>query len=237
MLNYFPALKRKIKNTAVLILKIYDIISLKEVRKMELFTLAAPVFDLAMKLSGHDKVLVDLGNIIKEDERKIENKGEKKSRTLLDLGGGTGELVNYLPDNLKITIADPSEAMLKKGKEKEFLQPVEHVLADGADLPFADNSFDYLTISDALHHFRQVKPALKEAARVLKPGAKIYILEFDPETIFTKIIIFFEKLAGEPVNFYKPKKLSEMMAENGLETRHEYLNKSLYIMCAEKASQ
>lgn len=198
---------------------------------MDLFTLAAPVFDLAMKISGHNKVLVELGDRIKRDELK--NNDEKK---LLDLGGGTGELVKYLPQNLIITVADPSPAMLKKGRQKTFSQSVEHVLADGADLPFADNSFDYLTISDALHHFSQVEGALSEAARVLKPGGKIYILEFDPETFFTKTIIFFEKLVGEPVNFYHPDKLSVMMTKNKLKTSYEYLNKSLYILCSQKPS-
>lgn len=165
-------------------------------------------------------------------DRKISP--EQSAVKLLDLGGGTGELANYLPKNLEVTIADPSQAMLKKGREKDFSQEVKHVLADGADLPFADDSFDYLTISDALHHFRNVEKALSEAARVLKPGGKIYILEFDPTTFFTRFIIFFEKIAGEPVNFYLPKKLAEMMAKNGLETEHKYLNKSLYILCAKK---
>lgn len=222
---------------------------------MDLFTLAAPIFDLAMKMSGHHKVLVELGNRIKKDELKRHSEGNRNQLNLnqkefetdqkqkndqpviklLDLGGGTGELANYLPKNLEVTIADPSEAMLKKGREKDFSQEVKHVLADGADLPFADNSFDYLTISDALHHFRQVEGALSEAARVLKPGGKLYILEFDPNTFFTKAIIFFEKLAGEPVNFYQPEKLAEMMAENGLKTEPKYLNKSLYMICAKKA--
>ena len=200
---------------------------------MGLFTLAAPIFDLAMKISGHNKVLVELGARIKEDENKIKDKS--KTRHLLDLGGGTGELVNSLPESLKITVVDSSEAMLKKGKKKDFSQEVKHVLANGADLPFADNSFDYLTISDALHHFYEVEAALSESARVLKPGGKFYILEFDPSTFFTKTIIFFEKLAGEPVNFYMPKKLAAMMAENNLKTDYEYLNKSLYILCAEKS--
>lgn len=199
---------------------------------MDLFTLAAPVFDLAMKLSGHNKVLVELGQRIKKEESSSNLSNRQKN--LLDLGGGTGELVNYLPENLKITIADPSEAMLKKGENKSFSQSVEHILADGADLPFADNSFDYLTISDALHHFQKVEPALKEAARVLKPGGKLYILEFDPTTFFTKTIIFFEKLAGEPVNFYQPQKLAFLLAENSLETDFEYLNKSLYIIMGKK---
>lgn len=219
----------------------------KEVRNMDLFTLTAPIFDLAMKISGHNKVLVELGNMIKKDELKRHSKGSRnqlnlgadfskkeQSIKLLDLGGGTGELINYLPKNLEITIADPSEAMLEKGRAKNFKQEVKHVPADGADLPFEDNTFDYLTISDALHHFDEVEPALKESARVLKNGAKIYILEFDPRTVFTKIIIFFEKLAGEPVNFYQPDKLAALMAENSLQTDYEYLNKSLYIICARK---
>lgn len=224
---------------------------------MDLFTLTAPVFDLAMKISGHDKVLVELGNRIKKDELKRHSEGNrnqinlsqkatetdtktdaaKTNTKLLDLGGGTGELVNYLPKNLKVTIADPSEAMLKKGEQKDFGQEVEHVLADGADLPFEDNSYDYLTISDALHHFREVEAALGESARVLKPGGRLYILEFDPTTFFTKAIIFFEKIAGEPVNFYEPKKLVEILAQNGFQTEHKYLNKSLYILCAKKALQ
>lgn len=202
---------------------------------MDLFTLAAPIFDLAMKISGHNKVLVELGQRIKKEE--VDFNLTKKQKKLLDLGGGTGELVKYLPKHLKITIADPSEAMLKKGQNKDFDKSVEHVLADGAELPFADNSFDYLTISDALHHFPKVEPALKETTRVLKPGGKLYILEFDPTTFFTKVIIFFEKLAGEPVNFYQPQKLASLLAKNELETNFEYLNKSLYIIKGKKPSR
>lgn len=221
---------------------------------MDLFTLAAPIFDLAMKMSGHHKVLVELGNKIKKDELQRYSKGnlkqfklkqkkfqkigeqtnEETAVKLLDLGGGTGELANFLPQNLEVTVADPSEAMLKKGKAKDFKQEVKHVLADGADLPFADNYFDYLTISDALHHFTEVEKALNEAVRVLKPGGKLYILEFDPGTFFTRVIIFFEKLAGEPVNFFKPEKLAELIGENELKTEHQYLNKSLYILSAQK---
>ena len=200
---------------------------------MDLFTLAAPFFDLAMKISGHHKVLVELGERIKKEELK--SNFEKKNKSLLDLGGGTGELVNHLPQNLEITIVDPSKAMLKKGQKKSFSQPVNHILADAADLPFNDDLFDYLIISDALHHFRRVEPALKEAARVLKPGAKIYILEFDPSSFFTRLIVFFEKLAGEPVNFYQPQKLVSMLGKNELKTEHEYLNKSLYIIQGEKS--
>ncbi|MCC3144668.1 methyltransferase domain-containing protein [Halanaerobium sp. Z-7514] len=203
---------------------------------MDLFSLIAPVFDLAMNLSGHNKVLVKLGEKIEAEELEdiLKANAQNEPKQLLDLGGGTGELAKHLPEAVEITIADPSKAMLKKAEKKEFAQKLDLILADGADLPFSDNSFDYLTISDALHHFREVEAALSEASRVLKPGGKIYILDFNPQTIFAKIIIFFEKLAGEPVNFYLPDKLTDLMAENCLNSSYEYLNKSLYLIKAKK---
>ncbi len=201
---------------------------------MDIFTFAAPIFDLAMKFSGHHKTLVELADRVKDEENKVDESRKMQSTKLLDLGGGTGELPKYLPENIEVTIADPSEAMLKKALQKNYSQKVEHVVADGAELPFEDNKFDYITISDALHHFREVKQALTETERVLKKGGKMFILEFDPDTTLTKTIIFFEKIAGEPVNFFKPEKLAELLQKNGVETSHEYLNKSIYVMKAEK---
>jgi len=201
---------------------------------MDIFTLAAPIFDLAMKFSGHHKTLEELAEQVKEEEKKEKRNLKEEKAKLLDLGGGTGELPKYLPEHVEITIADPSQAMLNKALQKSYSQKVEHIVADGAELPFDDNSFDYITISDALHHFREVDQAVTETERVLKKGGKIFILEFDPDTTLTKIIIFFEKIAGEPVNFYKPDKLAELLQKNGVETSYKYLNKSIYIMKAEK---
>ncbi len=201
---------------------------------MDLFTLTAPIFDQAMRISGHHKTLVELADRVKRAEAEKDKKDREKSIKLLDLGGGTGEFVKYLPDNFAVTIADPSSAMLEKAKNKKYGKKVEPVLADGAALPFADEQFDYITISDALHHFRDVSSALTEAHRVLKKEGILFILEFDPAAFLTKIIIFFEKIAGEPVNFFNPPDLAKMIGNNSLKTEHEYLNKAIYIMSAKK---
>jgi len=203
---------------------------------VDLFTLAAPIFDQAMRISGHHKTLVELADRIKKAEAEKENRNgnNKEKLKLLDLGGGTGEFVKYLPDNFEVTIADPSRAMLEKAKNKKYSNKVEHVLADGASLPFNDHQFDYITISDALHHFREVDSALFEAGRVLKIGGRLFILEFDPAAVLTKVIIFFEKMAGEPVNFFNPADLAEMIKNNRFITKHEYLNKAIYIMSIQK---
>lgn len=203
---------------------------------VDLFTLAAPIFDQAMRISGHDKTLVELADRVKRAEAEKEKKDSEENIKLLDLGGGTGELVKYLPDNFAVTIADPSPAMLEKSKNKKYSKKVEHVLADGAALPFADDQFNYITISDALHHFRDVSSALTEARRVLKKGGSLFILEFDPAAFLTKIIIFFEKIAGEPVNFFNPSDLAKMIENNSFKTDHEYLNKAIYIMAVKKIS-
>jgi demethylmenaquinone methyltransferase/2-methoxy-6-polyprenyl-1,4-benzoquinol methylase len=203
---------------------------------VDLFNLAAPIFDQAMRISGHHKALVELADRVKNAETEKKNKNNQEKITLLDLGGGTGELVKYLPDNFSVTIADPSPAMLKKARNKKYSNKVEHVLADGAALPFADEQFDYITISDALHHFRDVSSALAEARRVLKKGGRLFILEFDPAAFLTKIIIFFEKIAGEPVNFFNPSTLSKMIGNQSFKTEHEYLNKAIYIMSIKKIS-
>jgi len=44
-------------------------------------------------------------------------------------------------------------------------------------LPFADKSFDIITSRYSLHHWRDVGLAMREAARVLKPGGKLFLID------------------------------------------------------------
>lgn len=87
--------------------------------------------------------------------------------TVLDLGCGDGQvavgLMAQRPD-LKVEGVD----VLKR--------PVTHIpvtLYDGATLPFADGSFDYVTIVDVLHHTDDPGAVLAEAARVARRGVVV----------------------------------------------------------------
>ena len=51
------------------------------------------------------------------------------------------------------------------------------IKATGEKLPYADASFDAVTIQGVLHHLPDVHPLLREAARVLRPGGELYISE------------------------------------------------------------
>ncbi len=110
----------------------------------------------------------------------------RKNKHLIDVAGGTGDIafrfLSRLKDHGKVTIVDRNEQMLSEGK----LRPnnslenknVEWICADAMELPFAEDSFDYFTISFGIRNVLDIKKCLEEAYRVLKPGGRLLILEF-----------------------------------------------------------
>ena len=98
------------------------------------------------------------------------------SGSILEVPVGSGLFVHDKYSYLKkaqITCVDYSPYMLKKA-EKVFrevnVQNVDFVEADVANMPFYDNSFDVIFSINGLHVFPDKKSAMKEIARVLKPG-------------------------------------------------------------------
>lgn len=96
------------------------------------------------------------------------------SGVVLDLGCGTGSAGGAIRKaGAKVIGADLSVACLVAAKRR--LDDV--VRADAATLPFKDGVFDGLVSRGALHHLHDPETALKEAARVLKPGAPVLFLD------------------------------------------------------------
>jgi demethylmenaquinone methyltransferase/2-methoxy-6-polyprenyl-1,4-benzoquinol methylase len=101
-----------------------------------------------------------------------------KPNTIIDLATGTGDLALALEralPNSEITGADFSEEMLAVAKAKG----VGRVLvADALALPFADRSFDCLTIAFGLRNIKDWSAALREMARVLTAKGNLLVMEF-----------------------------------------------------------
>ena len=98
--------------------------------------------------------------------------------TIVDLATGTGDLALALQKRLpdaKVIGADFSEEMLAMAKSKGVR---ETVLANAMQLPFADGSFDCVTISFGLRNLPDWNVSLGEMRRVLRSNGHLLILEF-----------------------------------------------------------
>lgn len=101
---------------------------------------------------------------------------DKKYNSLLDIGCGTGYLIDMLSRNhkAKYTGLDLSPKMIDECNKKKIKNAV-FVEGRSDELPFDDNTFDIVTCSQSFHHYPETDKPLKEALRVLKPGG-LYII-------------------------------------------------------------
>ncbi len=111
----------------------------------------------------------------------------RAGQNLLDVAGGTGDVAlrchKRTNGEAKITVCDINPAMLKHGKAKALDQGVTDitwVTGDAENLPFADSSIDTYSIAFGLRNVTRIDQALREAARVLKPGGRFFCMEFSP---------------------------------------------------------
>ena len=102
--------------------------------------------------------------------------------TVLDIGTGTGRMAELFADSAERVVAlDKNLEMLRVARAKLQHLPaarIEMVQGDFYDLPFADASFDTVLLHQVLHFAPDPAPALAEAARVLRRGGRIAIVDF-----------------------------------------------------------
>ncbi|MFI6868080.1 demethylmenaquinone methyltransferase [Nocardia sp. NPDC050406] len=98
---------------------------------------------------------------------------------VLDLAAGTGvSTVDLAKSGAWVVAADFSQGMLAAGRHRE----VPMVAADAMALPFADDSFDAVTIAYGLRNVADPDLALREMLRVTKPGGRLVVAEFSTPT-------------------------------------------------------
>jgi ubiquinone/menaquinone biosynthesis C-methylase UbiE len=127
---------------------------------------------------------------------------------ILDAGGGTGRVAQYLGGRSRLTVvADPSQKMLHYASRKDSLRCV---CSPGELLPFTENSFDRVTIVDAFHHVKDQSRVAAELWRVLKPGGRIVIEEPDIRTFSVKLIALGETLLLMGSHFLTPVQIAAL---------------------------
>lgn len=112
--------------------------------------------------------------------------GVRTGQRVLDIAGGTGDLAKVFSREVgrsgRVVLSDINEAMLEVGRTRLInagCNNVDFVLANAETLePFAEDSFDLVTISFGLRNVTDKQKALEAMHRVLKPGGRLLVLEF-----------------------------------------------------------
>ena len=106
--------------------------------------------------------------------------------TVVDVGSGTGEVVIGLARSVgpagRAVGVEPNPALRALAgarAQEEGLGEVEFVDGAADDLPFADGSVDAVTCERVLQHVEDADAAVRELARVLRPGGRLALLDSD----------------------------------------------------------
>jgi demethylmenaquinone methyltransferase/2-methoxy-6-polyprenyl-1,4-benzoquinol methylase len=103
--------------------------------------------------------------------------GAAPGQAVLDIAAGTGTSSEPFADaGVHVVPADFSLGMLRVGQRRR--PDLAFTAADATRLPFADASFDAVTMSFGLRNVVDVEAALREFARVTKPGGRLVVCEF-----------------------------------------------------------
>ena len=106
--------------------------------------------------------------------------------SLLDLAGGTGDIAFRIVGTggagTRVTVCDINSDMLDVGRERALKRGLESAVAfeqgNAEELPYADRSFDRITIAFGIRNVPRIDRALQEIYRVLRTGGRFLCLEF-----------------------------------------------------------
>lgn len=104
--------------------------------------------------------------------------GNLRGKSVLDIGCGLGgKTVAYAEAGARVTGVDISEDNIARSVAFARSRGVEAVFTagDAERLPFAEGTFDVVIANDSLEHFAAPESALRELARVLRPGGSIFL--------------------------------------------------------------
>lgn len=136
------------------------------------------IFDDTARYYDRISSVLSFGSCKLYRKMALQRSGLKPGMRLLDVATGTGLAAEAaLALGLRpsdIIGLDPSIGMLK---ENQRLRPVSLVQARGEGLPFADNSFDFVSMGYALRHVEDLGVLFREFRRVLKPNGRALIME------------------------------------------------------------
>lgn len=156
----------------------------KKVQVSRMFNRIAPYYDFLNRL-------LSLGIDTIWRKKAIRQLKSLNPASVLDVATGTADLALEVARQLeveRIVGVDISTEMLDIGRTKIKKQGLEGIIVlkegDSENLPFADNTFDAITVAFGVRNFENLEKGLQEMRRVLKENGKLIVLEFSKPRIF-----------------------------------------------------
>ncbi|MGO4705636.1 ArsR/SmtB family transcription factor [Microvirga sp. 2MCAF38] len=178
------------------------------------FSRLAPEWDHLRTLHAPETVVEDA---------VLEALGPKPIRNLLDLGTGTGRMLQLLaPRASRVVGLDASHAMLSVARanlERAGLTRIELRQGDIYAPPFPRDTFDLVIVHQVLHYLDDPGRAIREAARLLAPGGRILIVDFAPHNLE-----FLREAQAHRRLGFAPEQMTSWLEEAGLDCA---LNKNI----------
>jgi ubiquinone/menaquinone biosynthesis C-methylase UbiE len=168
-------------------------------------------------------------------ERMVKLINPSPGAAVLDVATGGGHtaiaLAKYVKQVVAIDITPEMLAEAEEASRQQNADNIEFLLEDVHNLHISDCRFDIVVSRFAAHHFSDIKKALREMCRVLKPGGKFYILDCsvvdgdEPEQQINLI----ESLRDSSHQFsYSPRLWKQLLDDLPLTTHHMILFKERY---------
>ncbi|MDR7328470.1 demethylmenaquinone methyltransferase [Corynebacterium guangdongense] len=176
----------------------------------------AKMFDDVGKNYDLTNTVISFGQDARWRKRARQRLDLKPGEKVLDVAAGTAvSTVELGKSGAWVVACDFSQGMLAAGARRD----VPKVVGDGMHLPFADESFDAVTITYGLRNIHDHQAALREFARVTKPGGRLLVNEFS-----TPVVPGFSTLYKEYLMRLLPK-VARVVSSNP--ESYEYLAESI----------
>lgn len=132
--------------------------------------------------AGYDKVSFFISDALAHATQRL---APKEGEAVLDIATGTGWVARNLASfGAEVTAVDISPGLLEAARElsTHVRPPIDYQLADAEKLPFADASFDRVISTFGLMFAQDHEAATRELLRVTKPGGRIVLTTWRPDS-------------------------------------------------------
>jgi ubiquinone/menaquinone biosynthesis C-methylase UbiE len=143
--------------------------------------------------------------------------GDLVPHRVLDVGCGTGRLLERLARSwpeAEMVGVDPAPAMVEVARAKHQGDArFRFEIAAAEELPFSDATFDLALSTVSFHHWSNPLRGLREVARVIRPGARLFLADAYPGGVLRFLVPVIGRLRGE--RYRTAEELRRLLAQAG----------------------